>query len=504
VTTLRLNSTDPTEVTSDALIIGITRGGDGRPALAGGAPGVDKAFRGGLRSALRGLGATGRAEEVTKLASLGAIGAGTLIAVGLGDTPARGARIPADTLRRAAGAAARALAGTRSAATTLALVNGDTADVRPVAEGLLLGGYAFRRFRSAASAAQAKSPLQTATVLVDQPRDKAVRAAVDRANVVAESVVLCRDLVNTPPADLHPADLAAAARNTCVPLGLEVEILDEKALAKAGFGGILGVGQGSAHPPRLVRIAHRVDPDAPTIAIVGKGITFDSGGLSLKPAASMEWMKSDMGGAAAVIATLAAAARLELGVNVTGWVPTAENMPGGRAIRPSDVLTMYGGKTVEVLNTDAEGRLILADAIVRAGEERPDVIVDVATLTGAQLVALGSRTFAVMSNYEDLRDQLVAAADGAGEPAWAMPLPDYLRSSLDSEVADIANMGDRNGGMLVAGVFLRDFVPDGIRWAHLDIAGPAFNQGDPWGCTPKGGTGSAIRTLIDYLASVER
>jgi leucyl aminopeptidase len=211
----------------------------------------------------------------------------------------------------------------------------------------------------------------------------------------------------------------------------------------------------------------------------------------------MDWMKSDMGGAAAVLGSMAAIAGIAPKVNVIGYLAIAENMPSGTAQRPSDVLRMYGGKTVEVLNTDAEGRLVLADALVRAGEDSPDLIVDVATLTGAQLVALGTRTTGVMANDDDVREKVVAAAGRAGEQSWGMPLPAELRKGLDSAVADIANIsGERWGGMLVAGVFLKEFVPEGARWAHLDIAGPAFNKGEPYGYTPKGGTGAATRTLV--------
>jgi leucyl aminopeptidase len=246
----------------------------------------------------------------------------------------------------------------------------------------------------------------------------------------------------------------------------------------------------------MVRIAYRHPRATRQLALVGKGITFDSGGLSLKPAQAMEWMKADMGGAAAVLAAMTAIARLKPAVNVTGWMPLAENMPSGSAQRPSDVITIYGGTTVEVLNTDAEGRLVLADALVRAGEDAPDVIVDAATLTGAQMVALGNRTSAVMANDDTLRDRVHALATAAGDQMWPMPLPPELRASMDSSVADIANMGERYGGMLVAGLFLAEFVPDGTPWAHLDIAGPAFNEGEPFGYTPKGGTGAAVRTFV--------
>jgi leucyl aminopeptidase len=257
------------------------------------------------------------------------------------------------------------------------------------------------------------------------------------------------------------------------------------------------VGKGSSHPPRLVRLEYAPEGAAMVLALAGKGITFDSGGLSLKPAKSMETMKCDMGGAAAVLAAMQAIAVLRLPVKVVGYLPLAENMPGGTAQRPSDVLTVYGGTTVEVANTDAEGRLVLADALARSAADRPDVLIDVATLTGAQVVALGPRLGAVMSNDDALREAVVKAAARAGEPMWPMPLPAELRKGLDSSVADLVNVApERHGGMLVAGLFLREFVPEGVRWAHLDIAGPAFNSDDPHGYTPKGGTGAATRTLI--------
>jgi leucyl aminopeptidase len=411
--------------------------------------------------------------------------------VGVGPTPARGERYDAESLRRGVGAALRSLTGAATrVATALASANGDDDldTLRAVSEGAHLGAYAFNRYRTGGGSRT--RAVGSVVLVVKDPRDKKVRATVDRAAVIADAVALARDLVNTAPGDLRPDAFAQAAVDACTSVGLDVEVLDEKALTDGGYGGILGVGAGSSNPPRLVRIAYNGGRSARrTLHIVGKGITFDSGGLSLKPAAAMEWMKSDI-------------AQLKPTVNVVGWVPTAENMPSGHAIRPSDVLTMRNGKTVEVLNTDAEGRLILADAIARAGEEKPDIIIDVATLTGAQLIALGSHVFAVMANDDALRTELTAVADGAGEQSWPMPLPDELRKSLDSEVADIANTGDRYGGMLVAGIFLKEFVPDGIRWAHLDIAGPSFNQGEPHGYTPKGGTGVPVRSLVDFVGSL--
>jgi leucyl aminopeptidase len=285
--------------------------------------------------------------------------------------------------------------------------------------------------------------------------------------------------------------------------GVEVEVLDEKALRKAGYGGILAVGSGSARPPRLVRLTYRGPRAKTRVALVGKGITFDSGGLSIKGAKDMEWMKSDMAGAAAVIATVMVAAALRVPVEVIATVPMAENMPGGSAYRPQDVLTMYGGRRIEVLNTDAEGRLILADALARACEDSPAYLLDTATLTGAQVVSLGARTAGVMGTDEVLRARVVAAAGLAGEAVWPMPMPAELRSDLDSTVADMANItGHRNGGMLAAAQFLAAFVTEGVRWAHLDVAGPAFNTGSPWGYTPKGGTGVPVRTLLAVLEDI--
>jgi leucyl aminopeptidase len=500
MTSVSLTKTALSQVKADAIIVGIAAGRSG-PVLLPGADDVDKKFKKQLASTLKTLGATGQAGEVTRLATLGKTTAPTLVAVGLGPDAGKG-RYPAETVRRAVGGAVRSLAGTARVATALPAVNGGDGleELRAVTEGVLLGGYAFTRYRSAASAKRTKRGVGTAVVVVDDPRDKKTKAVVDRAVVIGSAVTLCRDLVNTPPGDLRPADFAAAAADACSAVGCEVEVYDEQALAEGGFGGLLGVGAGSSRPPRLVRIAYSAGRGAKTtVHLVGKGITFDSGGLSLKPSTGMEWMKSDMGGAAAVVATLCAVAQLKPHVDVVGWVPTAENMPSGSAIRPSDVLTIRGGKTVEVMNTDAEGRLILADAIVRAGEEKPDYIIDVATLTGAQLVALGAHVYAVMSNDDELRSTIVDAAGAAGEQAWPMPLPQELRKSLDSEVADLSNVGDRNGGMLTAGIFLKEFVPDGVRWAHLDIAGPSYNQGEPHGYTPKGGTGVAVRTLVQLL-----
>ncbi len=486
VTTLAISAT--TDVKTEALVIGVAKGPKGL-VLAPGSEAVAAAFGSKLVKILTALGATGKAEEITRTATLGTLTAPVLVAVGLGD--ATRAYSP-EGLRRAAGAAVRAVAG--SASVAIALPAADAASLRAVSEGALLGAYAFTRFR-VTSLEEQRTPVSKVVVVTDAAGAKAV---IKRAQVLTRAVCLARDLVNMPPSHLFPAGLASAAAEEAARVGVVVEVLDEKALKKGGFGGIVGVGQGSTNPPRLVHLSYAPKGAKTTVALVGKGITFDSGGISIKPAAGMEAMKSDMGGAAAVVASVAAAAELGLRVNIEAWVPMAENMPSGTAIRPSDVLTMRGGKKIEVNNTDAEGRLILADAMVRACEDAPDLLIDVATLTGAQLVALGARTAAVMGE-DDLRNQIVAAADTAGEAMWPMPLPEDLRKGLDSDIADMVNTGPREGGMLSAGLFLREFVADGVRWAHLDIAGPAYHDGSAYGYVAPGGTGMAVRTLVELL-----
>jgi leucyl aminopeptidase len=259
------------------------------------------------------------------------------------------------------------------------------------------------------------------------------------------------------------------------------------------------VGQGSANPPRIVTMTYAPDGARGSVALVGKGITFDSGGLCIKPAASMATMKSDMAGAAAVAATVLAAAELGGPVAVRGYLCLAENMPSGTAQRPGDVVTMRDGTTVEILDTDAEGRMVLGDGICLALEHSPDVVVDIATLTGAQMVALGPSVAGVMGNGDEVRTRVVEAADAAGEPAWPMPLPEELRKGLDSAVADLAHKADRWGGMLTAGLFLSTFVPEHVPWAHVDIAGPSFNEKAPHGSVPKGGTGYGVATLLTLV-----
>jgi leucyl aminopeptidase len=422
-------------------------------------------------------------------------GGTTTYVVGLG--PA--AEVDASALRFAAGALARAAKRQRSLAVDLLGSSAEgtsaAAGAQAIAEGLVLGGYEFSTFKS-----EAKSPALTRAVIVGGGGKRA-QDAVARGVAIAEAVCWARDLENEPGGSLTPAELAKRVVNEGKRSGFQVTVWDEKEIRAQKLGGLLGVNRGSVQAPRFLRLEHAPDKPRGTVALVGKGITFDSGGLSLKPSDGMVGMKGDMGGAAAVLGAVRAIASLGTKARVVGFIPVTDNMPGGDAMRVGDVLTIRNGKTVEVLNTDAEGRLILADALSLACEEEPDAIVDLATLTGACMVALGDRIAGLMGNHRGWIDQVRAAADAAGEPVWPLPLPDHLRAKLDSDVADLKNVTDtRYGGALAAGLFLRDFVADGIPWAHIDIAGPASSSVVE-GELVKGGTGFAVRTLVELLST---
>jgi len=485
------------KLSADAVVVGIGQGPNGLLSTPG-ADALDRLLGGRLLAALTDLGARGAEGEVTKLPTFGQGPFPVVAVAGLGAPQAGGGWSP-DAVRQAAGAASRALTGRSAVVTLLAAVGGapDAERLHAVGEGSLLGAYEFTAYKSALPHPRPTPPSSFELVVPDAG---AAKGPLARVRAVVQAVTLVRDLVNTPPNDLYPAELAARGAAAGKKAGLSVEVLDEKGLAAGGYGGILAVGGGSARPPRLLRLEYRGKKAKTSVALVGKGITFDSGGISIKPAAHMEDMKSDMAGAAAVIATVCLVAELGLPVDVTATVPIAENMPSGTAYRPADVVTFRNGTKAEITNTDAEGRVVLADAICRAVEDSPAHLLETSTLTGAQLVALGTRTSGVMGS-DDLRDAVVAASRRSGEPMWPMPLPAELRRGLDSSVADLVNANpDRMGGMLVGGHFLAEFVPSGLPWAHIDVAGPAYNTGSPWGYTPKGGTGVPVRTL---LATIE-
>ncbi|HEY5855708.1 MAG TPA: leucyl aminopeptidase [Aldersonia sp.] len=477
----------------DVLILGLTTSDDGPPAVVG-ADLLPAGVADTLATQLVAVGAKGKPEELTRIPAPEGLSVRSVLAVGLGAPD----KVDAEQVRKSAGAASRSLRGADVAASTLA-----AADLAGAAEGSYLGAYLFAEYKSEKSAPKPGDlPPRAIVLLVDEVTDDAA-ATLRRSLAVAEAVATARTFVNTPPSHLYPAEFADRAAALGTAAGLSVEVLDDDALEAGGYGGIVGVGKGSSRPPRLVLLSHSCGVDgAPKVALVGKGVTFDTGGISIKPAASMENMTSDMSGAAAVIATVVLAAKLRLSVDVTAYVPMAENMPSATAQRPGDVLTQYGGITVEVINTDAEGRLILADAIVRACEDEPDYLIETSTLTGAQLIALGNRTPGVMGS-DEFRDRVARISQQVGENGWAMPFPAELRKDLDSKVADLANVtNQRFGGMLVAGIYLKEFVADGVQWAHIDVAGPAYNTSGPWGYTPKGGTGVPVRTMIAVLEDV--
>ena len=476
---------------TDALVVGVLSSAKGA-RLAPGAEGVAEAYGRKLKPLLSMLGLTGKAGQVATVPTNGTTKAPVLVLVGLGD------EVTPTAVRRAAGAAARCV--NNAASVALALPASDTDLVRAVTEGYALGSYTFDAYRSEPAADRPGEVV----VLSDASRQGAVVTAFEQAQVVAAAVARTRDWVNTPPGDLTPPLLAdsVVAAGKKRPRGaakVTVTVIDEAKLAEKGCGGILGVGQGSDSPPRLVRLSYEPAGATKHLALVGKGITYDSGGLSIKPGASMTTMKMDMAGAASVVSATFAIADLGLPVRVTTYAPMAENMINGSATRPGDVLTMYGGKTVEVLNTDAEGRLVLADALVHAVEDEPDVVVDVATLTGACVVALGDRVAGLFGNDEALVKRVASDAERAGEAMWHMPIPDEMGEKVrgNSKIADLAqHNSERWGGASYAAAFLREFVGE-LPWVHIDIAGPAYNEKAPYGHVTTGGTGASVATLVE-------
>jgi leucyl aminopeptidase len=416
--------------------------------------------------------------------------------VGLGDRDA----VSVATLRTAAAAMARATGTATAVATSLADVGGidPRAAAQAVAEGIVLGTYRFVRLKRDAK----PSPLEHVVLLGPTPAHAKLAAGAARGAVIAAAVNLGRDLANTPPGLLTARDLADTATAVGRETGLAVEVLDETAIAELRLGGLLGVNQGSTEPPRLVRLTYTPRSPVATVALVGKGITYDSGGISLKPTNAMHAaMKMDMTGAAVVLATMSALRTTKPRVKVIGYLCCTDNMPSGSALKLGDVLTFRNGTTVEIHNTDAEGRLVLADGLGLAVEDGADAIVDVATLTGACIAALGLEIAGLMGNDEAWVGQVRAAAGRADEPVWPLPLPARYRSHLDSDVADLKNVGSDYGGALAAGLFLQEFTA-GVPWAHLDIAGPMkVDRDDGW--RVKGASAFGVRTLLELLDRFE-
>ncbi|RMB59635.1 leucyl aminopeptidase [Tessaracoccus antarcticus] len=473
---------------ADIVVLGLTAVG-GEPTLVGATSDLEKSYQKAFGTPLRtlalALGGLTRLEATVVLPPANQ----RVVIVGLGD-----ADVTPDQLRRAVGAALRAASKIPDAVGLKVSVSLELAGpelVQAAAEGAILGAYEPEKFSTVA-----RSPRVAAVTVVSAGRTD-VRGALDAARVVSDAVCQARDWTNTPPNLLPPAVFAEAARTSLRDERVTVEVLDEKALEKGGYGGILAVGGGSANRPRLVRMQYAPRGASFHLALVGKGITFDSGGLDIKPAGQMAGMKYDMSGAAAVISAVGAIAALGLKIKVTAYAAMAENMPSGTSYRSGDVMTMFDGQTVENYNTDAEGRIVMADAIARAALDGPQMIVDVATLTGACMVALGMRVGGLMASDDETADRLLDAAEAGGEEFWQLPITDEIRSQLESSVADMRSGGkNRYGGALAAGAFLQRFVPEGVAWGHLDIAGPANNEDGEYGYTPKGGTGVAVRTLV--------
>ena len=489
--TFELSSASPTEVAADVLIVPFFQGR--KPG-----PGVDalqKALGVDLMSMLADHGVQGKVGESLTVPTLGRIRPKAVILVGLGENGDVGAA----AIRKAAMKVARTAGKFATVASTMHQVGDSAGDAaQAFAEGIALGAYRFDRYkqRPIDSASQEKPKLAKILAL-SNGRPGTVQSGFSRGQVYADAANWARDLVNTPAIDATPAFLADEARAMARRSGLTCKIWTKNELQRGGFGGILGVGAGSVNEPRMIELAYQGGGNRAPIGLSGKGVTFDSGGLSIKDAAGMEWMKADMGGAAAALATMRAVAELQPNVNVIAAIPSAENLPGGSAIRPGDVLHHRGGKTSEVLNTDAEGRLILADALAYLSEKKPRVIIDSATLTGAAMIALGTDVYAIFGSDQPLIDALLAAGRDVGEQGWQLPLWTDYRRHIESSVADIKNIGIRWGGAITAALFLKEFVGD-IPWAHLDVAGTAFAEqpGDLW---PRGATGSPARTLIRYI-----
>jgi leucyl aminopeptidase len=475
---ITLTQTVPAHSRSTATVVGV-EGSKKTPKLS--KNNLDSKLEASLN--LASLGVSSELGSITKLAGPSS----SLIAlVGLGKPP------ELDCLRDAMGAASRELGDIEHVVVDVPLATKQ--QLRSAVEGFQLGNYEYLAYKS-------KSDKRSLTKLTIITALKLTAKELAELEIVTSAVHRTRDMVNAPANDLYPQVMVDAAKKLSKGLNIKIKVWEEKDLIADGLGGIHAVGKGSNRPPRLVKLEYKPTGAKTSLALVGKGITFDTGGLSLKPAESMVGMKYDMTGAAAVLQALLAIAALKLPIKATAWLCLAENMPSGGATRPNDIIRIRNGKTVEVLNTDAEGRLVLADGLSMASEENPDYIVDVATLTGAATIALGNRYAGLMGDEKAIK-KVQNAATEAGELVWHMPLPEELRGLLNSDIADIANVkiGNRAGGMLIGGLFLREFVGSekGKKpaWAHLDIAGPANNDAAAYGHTPKGATGVTVRTLV--------
>ncbi len=485
---LQVSSSNPLEVAVDLLVISCAEGGlDGDPIVVA----ADRALDGALRQAIVDERFVGKPGQLLSLHTLGRLPAKRLALLGRG----AGALPPRDLL--ALGGRATRLAKTTGARTAALLAPGARpalSELEALAEGATLGLYQFAKYLTGDRAAPAALEVMTLLAPADAPATDAMLA---RASTTARAVARARDLVNEPAGALTPSRLAATAGEWATAAGVSIEVLDREACRKLGMGLYLAVAQGSAEEPRFIHLAWKPAGARRRVVLVGKGVTFDSGGLSLKTNDGMLDMKTDMAGAAAALAATIAVGEEKLAIEVHALAACTENMPSGSSYKLGDVLTSMAGKTVEINNTDAEGRLTLADALTFGLRLEPDAIIDLATLTGACIVALGPHVAGVMSNDDGLANEWLAAASAAGEDMWRMPLPPRLVEQLKSEVADMRNTGERWGGALTAGLFLKEFVGE-TPWVHVDIAGPS-SAGKEYAHVSKGGTGFAVATLLAFL-----
>jgi len=474
---------------ADILVLGIFKGQN--------YSGVLKSVNDTLNGALKNLAEEERFEgdmgkSLMLSRTFGKIASKRILLVGLGEK----SEFTQNTLRKVGILVIQKIKNISSVAVFSFEFSSNPGYISALSEGLLLGSYEFKKYKTNNSDV---NKIEKMIFSSKQIKAAAFREEIEFARLISDSTNLARDLVNEPPVYLTPSKLAEVATQVAKDGGLKCEIFDYAEIEKRGMNGLMAVSSGSEEPPRFIHLTYEPSRKArKSIAVVGKGITFDSGGLCLKPPDSMRTMKMDMGGSAVVLGVMKAIAVLKPSVRVHGLIASSENMTGGKAYKPDDVIKAYNGKTIEVINTDAEGRIVLSDALSYAVELKVDEIVDLATLTGACMVGLGSYTAGVMGNDQKLIDKIRNASDSIGEKTWQLPMDDELRAEIDSNVADIKNAGSRMGGAITAAMFLENFVGD-VPWAHIDIAGPAFVEKDSlW--SPKGGTGFGVRTIIKYLS----
>ncbi|AUX21820.1 aminopeptidase A [Sorangium cellulosum] len=485
---VNLASSDPLSTAADVVVVGVPEGAStGEGVLAR----LAEALGESVKSQVKRDDFTGKKDQSIEFATRGALKPGRVLLLGMGS-----GRLTDVDCRLLAAKGARFANGVRAESVAVAVPPGIERAERAAAEGLVLGAYRFTRYLTGDRVP--KFGLARGAVVIEGKASKAARDAVSLGQQVGEAICLARDLINEPPNEVYPESLARVAAGVGKQHGLKVTVLDRAALLKRGMKLIMAVGQGSAREPRLVHMVYSPTGKAKgKLAFVGKGLTFDSGGLCIKPAQGMEEMKGDMGGAANVIALMAAVAALKPNVEVHGIIGAAENMPDGAAYRPGDIFGSFDGRTVEIINTDAEGRLVLADCLAYARALKPDLIVDNATLTGACVVALGPTVSGFFTNREELAERMRSAAKAAGESMWQLPLVDELREGLKSDWADIKHTADRWGGTITAALFLREFVGD-VPWIHVDIAGPS-TASKPYGVFSKGGTGHGVLTYLRLI-----